>query len=137
MLTNYGVEGTHYAVKDGVPVKNDKGNQEVSNAFVMIASPASTIAHPDFPDIAKGQVEWQQRMGAFTKKPAFYGMQITEPSRWTNLSNDFEQLEDDIVRGRKKISDMQAAVSDWKKKGGDQLRDWYQKLLDENGTAAG
>ncbi|MEU0115787.1 extracellular solute-binding protein [Streptomyces bobili] len=137
MLTNYGVEGTHYTVKDGVPTKNDKGNQEVSNAFVMIASPAATIAHPDLPDIAKGQVEWQQRMGAFTKKSAFYGMQITEPSRWTNLSNDFEQLEDDIVRGRKKVSDMQAAVSDWKKKGGDQLRDWYQKLLDENGTAAG
>ncbi|MEV6616192.1 extracellular solute-binding protein [Streptomyces sp. NPDC051051] len=136
MLTNYGVEGTHYSVKDGVPVKNDKGNQEVLNAFVMVASPASTIAHPDFPDIAKGQVEWQQRMGAFTRKSAFYGMQITEPSRWTSLSNDFEQLEDDIVRGRKKIGDMQAAVSDWKKKGGDQLRDWYQKLLDDNGAAA-
>ncbi|GGW72974.1 lipoprotein [Streptomyces galilaeus] len=137
MLTNYGVEGTHYTVKDGVPTKNDKGNQEVANAFLMIASPAATIAHPDLPDVTKGAVEWQQRMGAFTKKSAFYGMQITEPSRWTNLSNDFEQLEDDIVRGRKKIGDMQAAVSDWKKKGGDQLRDWYQKLLDENGTAAG
>ena len=75
-------------------------------------------------------------MGAFTKKSSFYGMQITEPSRWTNLSNDFEQLEDDIVRGRKKISDMQQAVSDWKSKGGDKLRDWYQQILDENGSAA-
>ncbi|MEU9733983.1 extracellular solute-binding protein [Streptomyces sp. NPDC048002] len=136
MLTNYGLEGTHYTVENGVPVKNDKGNGEVINAYVMVASPASTIAHPDFPDIAKGQVEWQQRMGARTKKSAFYGMQITEPSRYTNLSNDFEQLEDDIVRGRKKISDMQQAVSDWKSKGGDRLRDWYQQILDENGSAA-
>jgi len=135
MLTNFGVEGTHYTVKDGVPTKNDKGNQEVLNAFVMVASPASTLAHPDFPDIAKAQVEWQQRMGAFTKKTPFFGMQVVEPTRWTNLSNDFEQLEDDIVRGRKKISDMQQAVSDWKSQGGDQLRDWYQKLLDTNGAA--
>jgi putative aldouronate transport system substrate-binding protein len=30
---------------------------------------------------------------------------------------------------------MQQAVSDWKSKGGDQLRAWYQKLLDDNGTA--
>jgi putative aldouronate transport system substrate-binding protein len=137
MATNYGVEGTHYTVKDGVPTKTDQGNIDVMNAYVMVASPAATIAHPDFPEVAKGQVEWQQRMGAFTRKPAFYGMQITEPARYTNLSNDFEQLEDDIVRGRKKISDMQQAVSDWRSKGGDELRDWYKKLLDDNGAAAG
>jgi putative aldouronate transport system substrate-binding protein len=137
MLTNYGVEGTHYTLKDGVPVKTDKGNNEVINAYVMIASPAPTLAHPDFPDVTRAQVEWQQRMGAFTRKSPFYGMQITEPARWTNLSNDFEQLEDDIVRGHRKIGDMQQAVSDWRKKGGDQLRDWYRKLLDDNGTAAG
>jgi putative aldouronate transport system substrate-binding protein len=137
MATNYGVEGTHYTVKDGVPAKTDQGNIDVMNAFVMIASPAATIAHPDFPEVAKGQVEWQQRMGAFTRKSAFYGMQITEPARWTNLANDFEQLEDDVVRGRKKISDVQQAVSDWKSKGGDELRDWYKKILDENGSAAG
>ncbi|MFD3730877.1 extracellular solute-binding protein [Streptomyces sp. NPDC058632] len=137
MLTNYGVEGTHYAVKDGVPTKNDQGNIDVMNAYVMVASPAATIAHPDFPDVAKGQVEWQQRMGAFTRKSPFYGMQITEPTRYTNLSNNFEQLEDDVIRGRKKIGDVQQAVSDWKSKGGDKLRDWYQKVLDENGSAAG
>ncbi|WP_345017712.1 extracellular solute-binding protein [Streptomyces shaanxiensis] len=136
MMTNYGVEGTHYTVKDGVPTKTDQGNLEVMNAYVMVDGPAPTIAHPDFPDVAKGQVEWQQRMGAFTKKSTFWGMQITEPNRYTNLSNDFEQLEDDIVRGRKKISDMQQAVSDWKSKGGDKLRDWYKQILDENGSAA-
>ncbi|MEU8810119.1 extracellular solute-binding protein [Streptomyces violaceoruber] len=137
MATNYGVEGTHYTVKDGVPTKTDQGNIDVMNAYVMVASPAATIAHPDFPEVAKGQVEWQQRTGAVTRKPTFYGMQIVEPARYTNLSNDFEQLEDDIVRGRKKIGDMQQAVSDWRSKGGDKLRDWYRKLLDENGPAAG
>ncbi|MFE0983430.1 extracellular solute-binding protein [Streptomyces rochei] len=137
MATNYGVEGIHYTVEDGVPTKTDQGNIDVMNAYVMIASPAPTIAHPDFPEVARGQVEWQQRMGAHTKKSTFYGMQIVEPARWTNLSNDFEQLEDDVIRGRKKIGDMQQAVSDWRSKGGDKLRDWYKKLLDENGTAAG
>ncbi|MEV7083631.1 extracellular solute-binding protein [Streptomyces sp. NPDC093516] len=136
MMTNYGVEGTHYTVEDGVPVKTDKGNIEVMNAYVMVASPAATLAHPDFPEVARGQVEWQQRMGAFARKSSFWGMQITEPARYTNLTNDVEQLEDDIVRGRKKISDMQQFVSDWKSKGGDKLRDWYRKLLDENGSAA-
>jgi putative aldouronate transport system substrate-binding protein len=137
MLTNYGVEGTHYTVKDGVPTKNDKGNIEVVNAYVMVAGPAPAIARPDFPEIGEGAVRWQQRMGAFTRKTAFYGMQVTEPARHTNLSNNFEQLEDDIIRGRKKVADMQQAVSDWRSRGGDRLRDWYKKLLDENGSAAG
>ncbi|WP_031484991.1 extracellular solute-binding protein [Streptomyces bicolor] len=136
MMTHYGVEGTHYTLKDGVPVKNDRGNNEVINAYVMVASPAATLAYPDLPEYTQGMVEWQQRMGAFTKKSSFWGLQITEPSRYTNLANDFEQLEDDIIRGHKKISDMQQAVSDWKSKGGDKLRDWYKKLLDENGPAA-
>jgi len=136
MMTNYGVEGTDYTLKNGVPVKTDKGNNEVANAYVMIASPAATIAHPDFPDYTKAMVEWQQRMGAFTRKSSFWGLQVVEPSRYTNLTNDMEQLEDDIVRGHKKISDMQQYISDWKRKGGDRLRDWYKKLLDDNGSAA-
>ncbi|MFJ9712335.1 extracellular solute-binding protein [Streptomyces sp. NPDC101234] len=136
MATNYGVEGTHYTVKNGVPTKTTQGNNEVINAYVMVASPASTIAHPDFPEVAKAQVEWQQRMGSFTKKSSFFGQMITEPSRYANLMDNFETLEDDITRGRKKISDMQQAVADWKSKGGDKVRDWYQKLLDDNGSSA-
>jgi putative aldouronate transport system substrate-binding protein len=136
MLTNYGVEGTHYTLKNGVPVKNDKGNNEVLNAYVMVASPAATIAHPDLPDYTKASVEWQQRMGAFTRKSSFWGLTISEPARFTNLSNDMEQMEDDVVRGHKSVSDMQQWISDWKSKGGDRLRDWYKKLLDENGSAA-
>jgi putative aldouronate transport system substrate-binding protein len=135
MLTVYGVEGTDYTVKDGVPTKTTRGVNEVNGAFDYTGDPAAYIAHPDLPQIAKQQVEWQQRMGAFTKKSSFHGMTITEPNRWTNLADDFEQLEDDVVRGRKKISDVQQAVSDWKKQGGDDLRAWYKKLLDDNGSA--
>ncbi|MER6713540.1 extracellular solute-binding protein [Streptomyces sp. NPDC006129] len=135
MLTAYGVEGTDYTVKGGLPVKTQQGINEVSSTYDLTGNPAPYVAYPDFPDITRGIVEWQQRMGAFTKKTTFYGLTVTEPTRWANLADDFEQLEDDVVRGRKKISDVQQAVADWKKKGGDDLRDWYKKLLDDNGSA--
>ncbi|MCQ4211173.1 extracellular solute-binding protein [Streptomyces longispororuber] len=134
MLVDYGVEGTHYTVKDGVPVKNDQGNQEVVNAWVMLAAPAPYFAHPDYPDVARKQVEWEQRMGAFMKKTSTYGMNIVEPTRYANLSSQFEQLEIDFVRGNKKLSDVQQAISTWKSSGGDKLRDWYKKLIDKNGS---
>ncbi|MFF4212650.1 extracellular solute-binding protein [Streptomyces sp. NPDC001796] len=134
MFVDYGVEGTHYTVKNGVPVKNDLGNQEVNNAWVMLAAPAPYLAHPDFPEVARKQVEWQQRQGAFVKKTSTYGMNIIEPSRYANLSSQFEQLEIDYVRGNKKLSDVQQAISTWKSSGGDKLRDWYKQLLDKNGS---
>ncbi|MGX1241470.1 hypothetical protein RKD46_002574 [Streptomyces pseudovenezuelae] len=136
MLVDYGVEGTHYTVKDGVPVKNDLGNSEVINAWVMLAAPAAYYAHPDFPEVARKQVEWQQRMGAFMKKTSTFGMNIVEPTRYANLSSQFEQLEIDYVRGNRKLSDVQAAISTWKSSGGDKLRDWYKQLLDKNGSGA-
>ncbi|WP_175409387.1 extracellular solute-binding protein [Streptomyces sp. TRM64462] len=136
MLVDYGIEGTHFTYQKGLPVKNDTGLNQVTSAFDLTGDPAPYIAHPDHPDIARAQVEWQQRMGAFTTKTSFYGLTVTEPSQWTNLADDFEQLEDDVVRGRKKVSDVQQAVSEWKSKGGDKLRDWYRKLLDETGSAA-
>jgi putative aldouronate transport system substrate-binding protein len=134
MLVDYGVEGTHYTLKDGVPVKNDLGNSEVVNAWVMLAAPAAYYAHPDFPDVARKQVEWQQRMGAFMKKTSTFGMNIVEPTRYANLSSQFEQLEIDYVRGNRKLSDVQAAISTWKSSGGDKLRDWYKQLIDKNGS---
>jgi len=136
MLTMYGVEGADYDLKKGLPVKSTQGVNEVNGAFDYTGDPAPFTAYTDLPDITRSIVEWQQRMGAFTKKSSFYGLTITEPTRWANLADDFEQLEDDVVRGRKKISDVQQAVSDWKSKGGDELRDWYKKLLDDNGSAA-
>ncbi|MEU3555783.1 extracellular solute-binding protein [Streptomyces fragilis] len=135
MLTAYGVEGTDYTIEDGLPVKTTQGINEVNGAYDYTGNPAPYIAYPDLPDVTRGMVEWQQRMGAFTKKSSFFGLTVTEPNRWSNLADDFEQLEDDVVRGRKKISDVQQAVSDWRARGGDGLRDWYRKLLDDNGTA--
>ncbi|MFJ7045993.1 Tat pathway signal sequence domain protein [Streptomyces sp. JV178] len=135
MLTAYGVEGTDYDMKKGLPVKSTTGVNEVNGAYDYTGNPAPYVAYPDFPEVTKGIVEWQQRMGAFTKKTSFFGLTVTEPNRWANLADNFEQLEDDAVRGRKKISDVQQAVSDWKSKGGDDLRDWYKKLLDDTGSA--
>jgi putative aldouronate transport system substrate-binding protein len=134
MFVDYGVEGTHYTVKDGVPVKNDQGNSEVVNAWGMLAAPAPYYAHPDYPDVARKQAEWQQRVGAFMKKTSTYGMNIVEPTRYANLASPFEQLEIDYVRGHKSLSDVQAAISTWKSSGGDKLRDWYKELLDKNGS---
>ncbi|MEE1931104.1 extracellular solute-binding protein [Streptomyces sp. TRM 70351] len=135
-LVKYGVEGVHHELRDGIPVKNKKGEAEAQDTYYFIAAGEAVSATPDHPHVAQDWCAWQQRMGAHMRKPLLYGMQVREPSKWANLSDRFELLEDDIVRGRKKVSDMQQAVSEWRRSGGDELRDWYAKLIDEAGESA-
>jgi putative aldouronate transport system substrate-binding protein len=135
MLTNYGVEDTHYTIKDGVPTFTPQGIQEAQpSTFMFLASPPHTVAYPDEPQLVKDYAGWMARQAPNVKKPLFFGMQIVEPQRYASLYTPFDDLQKDIRRGRKKVSDVDAAVTTWKNSGGDKLRAWYQDILDKNGS---
>ncbi|MET8171345.1 extracellular solute-binding protein [Streptomyces clavifer] len=135
MLTNYGVEDTHYKVEGGVPTFTPQGIQEAQPATLLyIASPPHTIAFPDEPKLVQDYAGWMARQAPHVKKPLFFGMQVVEPQRYASLYTPFDDLQKDIRRGRKKVSDVDAAVTTWKNSGGDKLRDWYQDLLEKNGS---
>ncbi|WP_329030846.1 extracellular solute-binding protein [Streptomyces sp. NBC_01423] len=135
MLTNYGVKGTHYTIKDGSPTYTPQGVEEAQpSTFLFVASPPTSIAYPDQPQLAKDYAGWMARQAPNIKKPLFFGMQVVEPQRYASLYTPFDDLQKDIRRGRKKVSDVDDAVNTWKKSGGDKLRDWYQDILDKNGS---
>jgi putative aldouronate transport system substrate-binding protein len=136
-LRDYGSEGTHYTMEDGLPVRTEQGNVEVIPAtYVFICSAEAVVATPDLPQVAEDMTAWQKRNGPFVQEPIFIGRQVQEPARLANLSDGFEDLEDDFVRGRQSIRDMRNAVDEWRRNGGDELRDFYQQLLDEGEGAA-
>ncbi|MEE1941813.1 extracellular solute-binding protein [Streptomyces sp. TRM 70361] len=135
-LVRYGVEGTHHTIEDGVPTKTEQGVAEVQDTYFFTAGAEAVAAFPDHPRVVRDWCAWQRRMGAFMTEPLLYGMQVREPNRWANLTDQFEDLEDDVVRGRRPIADMRRAVEDWRGAGGDELRDWYRELIDEVGESA-
>lgn len=135
MLTNYGVKGTHYTIKDGAPAFTPQGVEEAQPAtFLYLASPPTSIAYPDQPQLAKDYAAWMARQAPNVKKPLFFGMQIVEPQRYASLYTPFDDLQKDVRRGRKKVSDIDDAVNTWKKSGGEKLRAWYQDILEKNGS---
>lgn len=137
VLEKFGVEGVHYNKgSDGAPVQTALGTKEVLSSYEFIASPAPSIAWPDQPQAATDFANWMGRMMAFARKPLFYGMQVQEPTKLASLYTRFKDIENDVVRNRKKISDMQDEVANWKKNGGDELRAFYQDILDKNGTGS-
>jgi putative aldouronate transport system substrate-binding protein len=88
------------------------------------------------PQVTEDNTSWQKRNFPSVHDPIFIGRQVQEPARLANLSDGFEDLEGDVVRGRQSIRDMRNAVDEWRRNGGDELRDFYQQLLDEGEGAA-
>ncbi len=136
-LRQWGIEGTHYTLEDGLPVRTEQGNAEVvPESYGFICSPESFIACPDLPEIAEDHTAWQKRNFPFLRDWLFVGRQIQEPARLAGISDGFEDLGNDVVRGRQSIRDVRNAVDEWRRNGGDELRDFYQRLLDEEEDGA-
>jgi putative aldouronate transport system substrate-binding protein len=58
-------------------------------------------------------------------------MQISVPSKFGSFDQPFIDLEKDISRGRKTFKDLDDAIATWKSSGGEELRKFYQGILDK------
>lgn len=131
-LINYGVEGVHYTKGDqGIPEPTSLAAKELQPTYVFLADPPVAEFHMQYPGFVEEYSTWQQRAGEFAAEPLFYGMNIAEPSQYASIGQPFEDLESDIARGRKPLSALDDAIKTWKASGGEQLRTFYQEILDK------
>lgn len=131
-LINSGVEGVHFTLdSNGLPQATELARTELQPTFNFLVDPPVANAKVQFPGYVEKSSTWINETAKFYVDPLFYGMNITEPSEYASLATPFTDLEKDIARGRKTLKDLDAAIDTWRKSGGDQLRDFYQKILDE------
>ena len=137
-LVNYGVEGLHYDFDEtGQTVPTALAQTEVQPSYIFLVDPPVVNAKVTLPDYVTGYSEWTARNSEFVVEPPFYGMNITEPNRFASLSQPFDDLDKDIARGRKSMDDLDKAIETWRTSGGEDLREFYQAILDENPSLAG
>lgn len=130
VITN-GVEGVHYT-KDsaGLPVPTPLAATELQPTYMFLVDGPIVETHVQYPGYVKAASVWQTGAAAYVVDPLFYGQQISEPQQFGSLAQPFVDLEKDISRGRKTLKDLDTAVQTWKAAGGDELRAFYQKILD-------
>lgn len=125
-----GVEGVHYELDDrNIPQATDKGRNEVTSTYAFLVSPPVVNSMVQYPGYVQERSEWEARQAPNVQEGLFFGMQIQEDTKYASLGAPFDDLAKDIVRGRKKISDLDSALATWKKSGGDELRDFYAGFL--------
>lgn len=131
-LVNYGVEGEHYTLDgNGLPVATELAQTELQPTYIFLVDPPVSNSKVQFPGYVEKWSTWVNETAAHFVDPVFFGMNITEPSQYASLGTPFTDLEKDIARGRKSMADLDSAIETWKKSGGEELRAFYQKILDE------
>src|SRR5699024_12335382 len=102
---------------------------EVPSRTPFLAQPTIYIAKVQLPDYVEASSEWMSRQSEHVVALLFHGIQIQEPAEFGSLLQPFDDLVVDISRGRKDISELDAAVENWRSSGGDELREFYAEFM--------
>ncbi|WP_248958808.1 extracellular solute-binding protein [Sphaerisporangium perillae] len=135
-LATYGVEGKHFT-RDakGVPQYTDLGRKEAQPSYVFLGGRPIVADYVTFPDAVQGNLGWQKNSFQYIEKTPLDGIRHQRPSRMAGLQIPTEDKFTDIMRGRRPVSDIKQIVAEWRRDGGDEARDFYMKVLRDNGRA--
>lgn len=130
-LLEYGVEGVHHTRdEDGVFHLTEQGQREVVRTYTWISRSIRVATEAQFDGYVDGMTSWMASIMPFAEEPLGFGRTIMEPSEFASLSTPFDDLESDIARGRRPLSDLDAALENWRTSGGDRMRDHYAEIFD-------
>ena len=108
---------------------------EVATTFQFLVTPLTpTTVISGYTQVAKDFQAWESDMVKYAVKPAFYGMNVTEPPQYAKLTQPVEDAILDVRFGRKPISAFQDAVKAWQSQGGNQVRAFYEDIRKKYGT---
>lgn len=135
LAVNYGAEGADYTMKDGNPVLTAKGSKEVATTYQFLVTPLTpTTVIGGMTQVAKDYVAWEADMVKYAVKPAFYGMNITEPAQYSTSYQAMEDMSKDVRFGRKSVDDYREALKSWQSQAGNALRAFYEDIRTKYGT---
>ncbi|ONI75677.1 ABC transporter substrate-binding protein [Kribbella sp. ALI-6-A] len=133
-LAAYGVEGKHYTKESsGAPKLTALGSKEVANTYIFLGGRPSAHTQSQYPGYVEAMSAWENESCKRMEKNLFEGIRVEAPSKLAGLNQPFDDKLQDILRGRRPVSELKAAVQAWRSGGGDEGRDFYAKVLSDNG----
>ncbi|GAA0672464.1 extracellular solute-binding protein [Kitasatospora atroaurantiaca] len=137
-LVNFGVEGVHHTRVNGVPTFTEEGKKDVqATAFPFLAASSSVISNPGGDQVTKDYAAWSAANVKYLTKPPFWGMNFTMPQAISSAAaaQNVNDTIKDCYHGKKKVSEVQDAISSWRSGPGERLKQWMtDNVLDKYGT---
>lgn len=134
-LVNYGAEGKHFTrAEDGSPVPTDLGRKELAAQFTFIGGRVAVeVATADVPNYVKDVMTYERATVKYMQPDLFKGIKIALPANYSKTIIDMEDKLNDLMRGRRPLSDLSTLVQEWRNAGGDEGREFLEKTLADNG----
>lgn len=133
-MYNYGLEGKHYTRQaSGAPKLTALGQKEVSQTYIFLGGRPTAITQSEYPGYVQSMSEWQNAAAKVQQKSPFDGIRVEQPTKMAALAQPFDDKLQDIFRGRRPVSELKTAVKEWQTNGGNEGRDFYAKVLSDNG----
>jgi putative aldouronate transport system substrate-binding protein len=130
-LTHFGLEGVHYTRDaNGNPILNQTGQHDVNFLWNSIAGPPPTLYYTKSPQFAPTmQGDERPMLAAGITDPTIPLYSPTNGSKGGPLNQVLIDGMTDIVAGRRPLSDFDQLLNDWRKGGGDQIRQEFEQAL--------
>jgi len=133
MFRKFGVEGKHYNLTNGVPVRTSLGGVEVKLPLEYVIDSPHVLGPGDRTRIDTQRAYQEKAVPKLLRNPAEGLYSETSIAKTGELTKIIDNAELDIVTGRKPIDHWDEAVAQWRKAGGDEIRAELEAARAERG----
>jgi putative aldouronate transport system substrate-binding protein len=135
LFRKYGLEARHYALQGTDPVPTKTGIVETGIGTQYISDSALALYWPGKPDVPQKQHTIQEKIASRLLYDASYALYSETMSKdGARINGVLTDLENQILQGKKPVSDWAPAVKTWLSSGGEKIRG---ELQDAFAAAAG
>ncbi len=131
-LLDYGVPGEDYNLDDkGNPVQTKKGLADAFNTpWNYVAQHTPVLYDPSLPDYGRTLQQAEEMLAPYlVSDPTLSVVSAADAARGTLLKSKVVDATNDIVLGRRPLSDWDQVVNQWQSDGGEQVRREYLDQL--------
>lgn len=128
-LLTFGVEGTDYTMTGGKPTKTDQGTRDMTVPWAFFVAPQQAIFDSNADYVTKYHDAINTMVPMAVKNPTSNLISPTAAKDGAKLDKVITDLRNDIIAGRKKMSEWQPAIAKWRTDGGDKIRGEYEQAL--------
>lgn len=135
LFNRFGVQGKHHTLSGTDPVLTSTGQSEVNIPLERLVKGVDAIYHPGHPDSTKRLYDYFRAVIPDGIGSASFGLYSgTDSTLGPQLEGNLAAFRNDVVQGRRTIQDWKNAVADWRKKGGDTIRQEYEDAFQKAGS---
>jgi putative aldouronate transport system substrate-binding protein len=134
-LRQYGVEGKHFTrAADNSPKQTELGRKEVGNQYGFLGGRLPTVVGTaDVPHYVDDFFTYTRATYKYKEPNPFEGLKLEYPPVYSRTLQITEDKMNDVIRGRRPVSDVAQIVREWRQTGGDEGRAFFEKALADNG----